>query len=226
MTAEFRKRTSDPQGGARHRQQRIGWDRATGEVPNQAQGCRHGSNLVLAGRCYALVRITKDGQVEARNGSQDIGTGTRTMGMVVAEELGLDLDQVTTRIGIMTKGPASGGSTTIGTVTPAARLAAHHAKRQLLEVVAERKGWIANELDLKDQEVYKVGEGSLNLNFGRPQPDGRRCYRGAQGRPRRNYEGFSDTNAGVQAALVEVGNRWSVWRRWSPLLMPARSSTR
>ena len=90
------------------------------------QGLGIASNLWFSaggGGASALVRITKDGQVEVRNGAQDIGTGTRTvMGMVVAEELGLEMNQVATRIGNTDdpQGPASGGSTTIGTVTPAA----------------------------------------------------------------------------------------------------------
>ena len=213
---EFRKKNDDhPIRKVEYdiAKQRIGWDqkRPVKGPGIKRKGVGMASNLWFSaggGGASALVRITKDGQVEVRNGSQDIGTGTRTvMGMVVAEELGLDLEQVTTRIGNTDdpKGPASGGSTTIGTVTPAARLAAHHAKRQLLEIVAERKGWIASELDLKDQEVYKVGEGSLNLNFkdacALMDDD---AIEVLKGRPRRNYEGFSDTNAGVQAALVEV----------------------
>ena len=58
--------------------------------------------------------------------------------MVAAEEIGIPLEMITTKIGDTNdpQGPMSGGSTTIGTVTPAARLAAHHAKKELLEVVA------------------------------------------------------------------------------------------
>ncbi|OUU20522.1 MAG: hypothetical protein CBC13_10615 [Planctomycetia bacterium TMED53] len=212
---EFRKKNDDhPIRSVEYdiAKQRIGWDKVGSSTDKTKRtGVGIASNLWFSaggGGASALVRISKDGQVEVRNGAQDIGTGTRTvMGMVVAEELGLDLEQVTTRIGNTDdpKGPASGGSTTIGTITPAARLAAHHAKRQLLEIVAERKGWNASELDLKDQEVHQVGKGSTNLNFkdacALMDDD---AIEVLKGRPRRNYEGFCDTNAGVQAATVEI----------------------
>jgi xanthine dehydrogenase YagR molybdenum-binding subunit len=192
---------------------RIKWNRSLTRNggAETCQGLGIASNLWFSaggGGASALVRITKDGQVEVRNGAQDIGTGTRTvMGMVVAEELGLEMNQVATRIGNTDdpQGPASGGSTTIGTVTPAARLAAYHAKKELMEIVADRKGWDASELDLKDQEVWRIGEGSTGMTFESAcalMDDD--AIEVLKGRPRRNYEGFSDTNAGVQAAHVEV----------------------
>ena len=192
---------------------RIKWNRSLTRNGGAeiCQGLGIASNLWFSaggGGASALVRITKDGQVEVRNGAQDIGTGTRTvMGMVVAEELVLEMNQVATRIGNTDdpQGPASGGSTTIGTVTPAARLAAFHAKKELMEIVADRKGWDASELDLKDQEVWRIGEGSTGMTFESAcalMDDD--AIEVLKGRPRRNYEGFSDTNAGVQAAHVEV----------------------
>jgi len=59
------------------------------------------------------VRINGDGSVEAFNGAQDVGTGTRTvLAQVVAEELGLRADQIASHIGDTRypTGPASGGS--------------------------------------------------------------------------------------------------------------------
>jgi xanthine dehydrogenase YagR molybdenum-binding subunit len=80
------------------------------------------------------VRIGKDGSVELLSGVQDIGGGIRTaLAQVVAEELGIRVQDVTVRIGdtAYPPGPASGGSVTTGSITPAARNAAYQAKRQV-----------------------------------------------------------------------------------------------
>jgi xanthine dehydrogenase YagR molybdenum-binding subunit len=78
------------------------------------------------------VRIGRDGSVEVLSAVQDIGGGIRTaLAQVVAEELGLRVPDVTVRIGDTSypPGPASGGSVTTGSITPAARNAAFRAKR-------------------------------------------------------------------------------------------------
>ena len=192
---------------------RIGWDdtRVRGGAATICRGVGMASNLWFSaggGGASALVRIAKDGAVEIRNGAQDIGTGTRTvMGMVAAEELGIPLEMVTTKIGDTNdpQGPMSGGSTTIGTLTPAARLAAHHAKKELLGVVADRKGWEASDLDLRKSRVIRNDGSDTGLSFidacALMDDD---AIEVLKARPRRNYAGFSDTNAGVQAAEVEV----------------------
>jgi xanthine dehydrogenase YagR molybdenum-binding subunit len=85
------------------------------------------------------VRITRDGSVELYSAVQDIGTGIRTaLAQVVAEELGLRPHEIAIRIGDTRypQGPASGGSKTTGSITPAARNAAHAAKQKLLEQIA------------------------------------------------------------------------------------------
>jgi xanthine dehydrogenase YagR molybdenum-binding subunit len=80
------------------------------------------------------VRVSRDGSVEVLSAVQDIGTGTRTvLAQVVAEELGLRPEQITVRIGDTNYpvGPASGGSRTTGSLTPAARNAAAKVKEKL-----------------------------------------------------------------------------------------------
>lgn len=85
------------------------------------------------------VTIQPDGAVEVRIGSQDLGTGTRTViGIVVAETFGLPLDAVSVRIGDSSYPPsgASGGSTTVGGVSASSRRAALKALEGLFEKVA------------------------------------------------------------------------------------------
>ncbi|MGB8506759.1 MAG: molybdopterin cofactor-binding domain-containing protein, partial [Pyrinomonadaceae bacterium] len=106
------------------------------------------------------VRLTRDGSIELLSGVQDIGGGIRTaLAQVVAEELGLKPADITLRIGdtAFPNGPASGGSMTTGSITPAARNAAHRLRLQLLEQVAPA-------LDTTpDQLVMRHGVVSLNL---------------------------------------------------------------
>lgn len=95
------------------------------------------------------VRVHRDGSIELLSAVQDIGTGIRTaLAQVVAEELGLGARDITVRIGDTRypQGPASGGSKTTGSITPAARQAAHAVKRKLFEQVAPGLGARPDEL--------------------------------------------------------------------------------
>ena len=70
----------------------------------------------------AEVQINPDGNVEVRCGTQDIGTGARTVvALVAAEVLGLEPDKIAVRIGDTRFPPSggSGGSTTTASVSPA-----------------------------------------------------------------------------------------------------------
>ncbi|MGQ9729614.1 MAG: xanthine dehydrogenase family protein molybdopterin-binding subunit, partial [Candidatus Fervidibacter sp.] len=89
------------------------------------------------------VRIHRDGQVEVLLGTQDIGTGTRTVvGIAAAEALGLTPDFVRSekfkvQIGdtLLGYSGTSGGSVTTATVFPAVYDAAEKALKRLLEIV-------------------------------------------------------------------------------------------
>jgi xanthine dehydrogenase YagR molybdenum-binding subunit len=90
---------------------------------------------------HAICRVDADGSVMVESGTQDIGTGTKTvLAMVAAEALGVPLESVTMTIGSTTSGayaPPSWGSMTVPSVAPAVRAAAEDARRQLLEVAAQ-----------------------------------------------------------------------------------------
>jgi xanthine dehydrogenase YagR molybdenum-binding subunit len=105
---------------------------------------------------YAWVRVGSDGRAHVVTAMQDIGTGSRTaMAMVAAEELGLPLDRVTVELGDTSRGPfavISGGSSTIPSMGPAVRAAAGDARRQLIEIAAQR---------------FEVEESTLSLAGGR-----------------------------------------------------------
>lgn len=91
----------------------------------------------------AHCEIGSDGSVVMRCGTQDIGTGNRTiMAMVVAETLGLEVNQVTIELGDSNQpfAPGSGGSTTAAAVMPAMRVTAGKARDALFERIAPQLG--------------------------------------------------------------------------------------
>jgi len=95
------------------------------------------------GPSQAHCEIASDGTVIMRLGSQDLGTGTRTLvATVTAESLGLQPSQVTPQIGDTLYGvsPLSGGSTTAPSISPAIRVAAVKALDALKEKVAPGLG--------------------------------------------------------------------------------------
>jgi xanthine dehydrogenase YagR molybdenum-binding subunit len=97
----------------------------------------------------ARCEISPDGSVVTKCGSQDIGTGTRTIvAMVTAETLGLPVSAVRPEIGdtMYPLAGTSGGSTTAASISPAIRLAAGKALDQLCERVAPTLGVEASAL--------------------------------------------------------------------------------
>jgi xanthine dehydrogenase YagR molybdenum-binding subunit len=96
---------------------------------------------------------------------QDIGTGTRTtMAQIAAEELGVRLDRVEVVLGDSARGPyatLSAGSSTTPSVGPAVRAAAADAKRQILEIAAQRHDLEQRVLDIRDGLVVSE-DGNLS----------------------------------------------------------------
>jgi xanthine dehydrogenase YagR molybdenum-binding subunit len=142
--------------------ERVGWSRR--HAPGADAGALKRGMGVAQAVWYrfvdmdssAEVRITRDGSVELMSGVQDIGGGIRTaLAQVVAEELGLRPQDVTVRIGdtAFPAGPASGGSVTTGSITPPARNAAHKAKQQLVEQVAQAFSTMPDHVVLKGGQV-------------------------------------------------------------------------
>jgi xanthine dehydrogenase YagR molybdenum-binding subunit len=198
----------------------IGWDRRgqRGDGPVKrgigmaSARWAHNGRPGTAVRC----RIGKDGRVTVFNGAQDIGTGTRTVfAVLTAEELGLRPEQVEVQLGNTNDppGPASGGSTTTPSISPATRQAAVQAKRELLAVVAKAIGGDAAAMDLKGGKVtggpkeisFKQAcaliPGDVIETLGRGTPD---LFR--------RGDGFTGEVAGVQFAEVEVDTETGIVR--------------
>ena len=101
------------------------------------------------GPSMAHCEIASDGGVVMRVGTQDIGTGERTLvAMVTADALGLEPSQVTPEIGDTQYGASgtSGGSTTAASTSPGMRIAALKALDALKEKIAPDLGVSADAL--------------------------------------------------------------------------------
>ena len=114
----------------------------------------------------AACEITPDGSVTMRIGTQDIGTGTRTLvAMITAETMGLPIEGVQAAIGDTNHpfAPGSGGSITVGSVSPTVRVAAEAARTALFARVAPALGVEPTALEAKNGRVSATGAGGKSL---------------------------------------------------------------
>ena len=127
---------------------------------------RRGLGLALhtwggrAHRSNCEVIVYPDGLVEAKLGSQDLGTGTITViSIVLAETFGIPLEWTKVALGD-SRHPASGpsgGSTTVGGVSSSTRRGAMDARQQLFERIAPHLEATTEELEAKDGSVRVKG---------------------------------------------------------------------
>jgi CO/xanthine dehydrogenase Mo-binding subunit len=114
---------------------------------------------------YAWIRVGSDGRAAVVTAMQDIGTGSRTaMAQIAAEELGIPLDHVTVSLGDSARGPfasISAGSSTTPSMGPAVRAAAADAKRQIIEIAAQRHHVEEGVLDIHGGNVVSA-DGTLS----------------------------------------------------------------
>ncbi|HXW83897.1 MAG TPA: xanthine dehydrogenase family protein molybdopterin-binding subunit, partial [Candidatus Binataceae bacterium] len=163
----------------------------------------------------ALAIVNRDGRVVIQIGTQDIGTGTRTvLAMVAAEELGVPLESVTCEVGD-TRYPfsvPSGGSMTSPSNTPAVRQAAAHLKDRLFRIAAPLLGAEVSDLEARDGAVRVRFDQTRSIKFA----DLCRRIPGdsltAQGEHPMNYRGYRTDQAGCQFAEVEVDAETGVVR--------------
>ncbi len=110
---------------------------------------------------YATVRINSDGSADVLTGTQDLGTGARTIfAQIAAESLGFALDQVRVVLGDTERTPLTGnswGSITTASVGPAVRMAGEDARRSLLEAAGELMKAEPSALDVRDGVIRAPG---------------------------------------------------------------------
>lgn len=114
------------------------------------------------------VIINPDGSVDLKMGTQDLGTGTKTILMIVAAEtLGLPLEAIKVHIGDnkFPSSGASGGSTTVGGVSSAARRGSVDALNQLFAKVADSLGAKPEELEAVEGRIRVASNASKSLSW-------------------------------------------------------------
>ena len=130
-------------------------------------GVKRGLGMALhtwGGRAHAAtctVKVHPDGTVESFAGSQDIGTGTRTViAVTLAETFGLPVTGVKVNVGsnkYPRSGP-SGGSTTVGGVSGPNRRAGLELLWKIFDLVAAKHDVAADSLSAKDQKIWSKGQ--------------------------------------------------------------------
>jgi CO/xanthine dehydrogenase Mo-binding subunit len=164
---------------------------------------------------YAWIRVGSDGRATVVTAMQDIGTGTKTaMAQIAAQELGVPLDHVTVTLGDSARGPfasLSAGSSTTPSMGPAVRAAAADAKRQIIEISAQRFDLEERVLDVKGGNVVSA-DGNLSLPLEQVLgllENAQILGKGARGP---NPTGMTVLTFGVQVAEVavdvETGEVW------------------
>ena len=138
--------------------------RSTGAHERTARGHGVAAQVWNAGGgppAYAIVKLNSDGTADVLTGTQDLGTGSRTiLTQVAAESLGAAPDGVRVVIGDTERTPYTGnswGSMTTPSVAPAVRMAAEDARRQLLEAAAQMLDVAPDQLDARDGVVTVRG---------------------------------------------------------------------
>jgi xanthine dehydrogenase YagR molybdenum-binding subunit len=126
--------------------EKFGWSKRNPQAAADSGLIKRGMGMAnslwyyITGRGYDLaLRVNDDGSLRVMNGVQDIGGGiTTVLAAVVAEELGLQPENISVTIGDTNfgLGPSSGGSQTTAGITPAARNAAYAAKQKMIDIGA------------------------------------------------------------------------------------------
>jgi xanthine dehydrogenase YagR molybdenum-binding subunit len=118
---------------------------------------------------YASVRLNRDGSIDVLTGSQDLGTGSRTiLAQIAAEQLGARAEDVRTVLGDTERlpyAPNSWGSITTASVGPAIRVAAEEARCVLFDAAATMLEADPSELESSGSVIRVRGSGKM-ISFG------------------------------------------------------------
>jgi xanthine dehydrogenase YagR molybdenum-binding subunit len=155
--------------------EKIGWakrhptgDPASGPI-KRGMGCA-ANRWAGAGspQTRAECSIMPDGSVVTRIGTQDIGTGTRTLvAMITAETMGLPLEAVQAAIGDTNYpfAPGSGGSVTVSSVTSTVRHAAENARDELFKRVSASMSVDPTTLVAKNGRVHVASDPGKGMTW-------------------------------------------------------------
>lgn len=138
----------------------IEWDQPA--KPNRGKGLACGWWTTTGEASGSLVKLDLDGKVVVTVGTQEIGTGAIMGGVpqVVAEVMGVPLEDVRVQVADTATGPydwGSQGSRTLFNVGRAAQFACYDLSRQIRELAGEMMEVSAEDLELRDGYVMVKG---------------------------------------------------------------------
>jgi xanthine dehydrogenase YagR molybdenum-binding subunit len=192
---------------------RIGWANRTppgsGRGPvKSGLGCSGSIWYDFSGPgAVVTVRVSPDASVEVICGTQDIGTGTRTvMAVVAGEELGLPPGDLRIRTGHSDDplGPQSGGSITTPTLSPAVRTAAYRARVKLAPLAARLLDAPEDEVAPHGGRWQVVGAPERSVPFAEVAAALGATPLEVQGERLFRFAGLDSRIAGCQFAVVDV----------------------
>lgn len=156
---------------------------------------------------YATVRLNSDASIDVLSGTQDLGTGSRTiLAQIAAEALGARLADVRVILGDTERTPYAGnswGSMTTASVGPAVRVAADEARQKLLEAASELLECHVDDLVARDSTVV-TRDGARRMAFGEITKKLGNVMIMGQGSRGPNPAGVGLMSFGAQFAEVEV----------------------
>ncbi len=156
---------------------------------------------------YATVRLNSDATVDVLSGTQDLGTGSRTiLAQIAAESLGARLADVRVVLGDTERTPYAGnswGSMTTASVGPAVRLAGEEARARLLEAASQLLECHVDDLRTHDSTI-ETRDGARRLAFADVTRKLGNVMIMGQGSRGPNPKDVALMSFGVQFAEVEV----------------------
>jgi xanthine dehydrogenase molybdenum-binding subunit len=159
--------------GAKRIDWRQKWHKpgALGDVKKHGIGMALGGYPFRPGLGAATIRVNPDGTAHLLVGVTDIGTGAKsTMAIIAAEALGIPLNQIEVTNGDTDVTPYSvgeSGSRTTPFTGPAVIAAAEDVRRQIFAIAAGQLKVKAEELDLRDGQVFVKADPGQRLALGR-----------------------------------------------------------
>ena len=157
---------------------------------------------------YATLKLNRDGSLRVISGTQDIGTGTYTiLAQVASEVLEIPVDKISVILGdtgTCPYAPASGGSMTAPSVTPAVRDAAELMKAKLISGAAAILEVDETALVYSKGVVSLAADPDTSMGIDKILRQMRERVLVTTGARNRNPEGYSINSFGAQFAEVDV----------------------
>jgi xanthine dehydrogenase molybdenum-binding subunit len=145
----------------------AGWG-AKPREKNRGRGIALGYWLVGGMASSAGVKLNEDGTLSVLTGVVDLSGTVTSLGQIVAEVLGVDLEDVHIRTADSDFAPhstISAGSQGLRSMGTAAKLAAEEVKKQIAEVAADKLEAEASDLVVEGKRVYVRGTKEKGLSL-------------------------------------------------------------